>query len=203
MCPKCHPKPLRGKPRILYLDTEVSPSYGAYYPPRYDTNILWQEQEWKFLCFAYAWGDGKIACVQSWNEKQLLKKLHKLMDEADVVVAHNYSFDGGKAFAKFLEYHIPPPRPFKTFCTLRKFRNLAKFESNKLGELGEKLGFGGKKDLGDKYFWRKVMGKDPKSVRRMIIYNKHDVYLLRKIHKAIEPFFPPIKLKQIKTRVEE
>jgi len=197
-CKSCHPQVLIGKPRKLFLDTEVSASFGAYYPPRYDTNILWTVSEWKFLCFSYAWDDGKIINVQSWDEKKLVKELWKLLDGCDLLVCHNISFDQGKAYAKFLEYHLPPPRPFKTFCTLRKYRSLAKMESNKLGDLGEKLGFGDKIDIEGKRFWRKVLAKDTKSVKQMITYCSRDVWLLRKIYHAIQPFFPEIKLKCVK-----
>ena len=183
---------------MLFLDTELSPSFGAYYSPRWETSILWPTQEWRFLCFSYAWDDGKIVNIQSFNEKFTVMKLWKLLDQADIVICHNVAFDVGKAYAKFLEYHLPPPRPFKTFCTLRKYRKLAKMESNKLGDLGEKLGFGDKIDIEGKRFWRKVLEKDPVTIKRMIQYCNHDVRLLRKIYKVIEPFFPPIKLKQIK-----
>lgn len=186
------------KPRVLYLDTEVSASLGAYYPPRYDTNILWTEQEWRFLCFSYAWDDSKVQNVHNANEKKMVMAMRELIDQCDLLVCHNVAYDLGKFYAKCLEYQIPPPRPFKTFCTLMKYRRLAKFESNKLGDLGEKLGFGDKVELTGKKFWRQVMAGDKKSIKKMIIYCNKDVTLLRHLHKTISPFFPPMRFKIVK-----
>lgn len=192
-CKACHPS-YQNEPKILYFDTENSPSFGAYYAPRWDTNILWPTSEWKFLMFSYAWNDSPVKVIQSWNEKQLVQKMHKLIDEAEIVICHNASFDMGHFYAKCLEYHLPTPRPPKVICTLKMYRKLGKFESNKLGDLGDKLGLGKKVEL-PRNFWRSFLDKDPKSMQKAIIYAKQDVVLLRKLYKVIAPFFPKPKFK--------
>ena len=168
-CKACHPQVPIGTPRKLYFDTENSAKIGAYYGNKWETSILWNVDDWRFLCFSFAWDDEPVQVVQSWNEKQLLKKMHKLIDQADILIAHNASFDLGHFYAKCLKYGLPPPRPPKIICTLKRYRKLCKggFESNALGDLGETLNLGKKKEL-EKGFWRKVMNKEPLSVKKMI-----------------------------------
>jgi ribonuclease D len=190
-CKTCHPTH-QHEPKILYFDTENSPSFGAYYGKRWDTSILWATDEWRFLMFSYAWNDSPAKVVQSWSELSLVKSMWKLIDEADIVIAHNASFDMGHFYSKCLEYHLPTPRPPKVVCTLKMYRKLGKFESNKLDDLCEKLGLGNKVSL-PKNFWRSYLDRDPKSVKKAKVYAKHDVVLLRKLYKEIASFFPRVK----------
>lgn len=198
-CKACHPPPVFKKPKVLYFDTENSAKIGAYYGKKWETSILWNIEDWRFLCFSYAWNDGPIYVNQSWNELTLVNQMWKLIDEADVLIAHNASFDLGHFYARCLYYKLGVPRLPKVVCTLKLYRKLCKggFESNSLGDLGVELGLGKKKAL-EKGFWRKVMNKDRKSIEKMKIYAKQDINLLRKLYKVIEPFFPPLKFKAIK-----
>ena len=198
-CKACHKQPETRPPRVLFWDTENSTKHGAYYGKKWETSIQWREEDWYFHCYSYAWDDGKVQVVQSFNEKKLVLGMWKLLNEADVVVAHNKTFDLGHFYMKCLKYGLPPPSNFKSICTLRMYRNLCKggFESNALGDLGVELGFGDKKEL-ERGFWRKVEARDTKAIKKMIAYAGHDIVLLRKVYKVIEPFYPPLKLKIIK-----
>ena len=70
-----------------------------------------------------------------------------MFDEADVVIAHNGDkFDMRKANARF--GHYEPPMPVQQVDTLKVARKYFKFESNKLGDLGEHLGLGNKEVTG-------------------------------------------------------
>ena len=56
------------------------------------------------------------------DDIQLLVSLHKLLTEADIVVCHNVKFDIPKIKARMVLNNILPPKPFKTYCTLKLLR---------------------------------------------------------------------------------
>lgn len=199
-CSKCHTATYQSEPKILFFDTELSPKRGYFYGKKYETSIQWMDKDWYFLMFSYAWNDGKVEVVQSWNEKQLVKKMHKLIDQADVLVAHNINFDLGHFYAKCIKYGLPVPREPKRVCTLRMYRKLCKdgFESNSLKDIAHALGLPEKKEL-PKGFWRDyIEQRSPKLIKMGIRYAAGDIVTLRAIYKAIAPFFPAFKLKVIK-----
>lgn len=195
-CKACHPQKPVGIAKVLYFDTENSPSRGYFYGRKYETNIQWVDEEWKFLMYSYAWNDGKVYVVQSWNERELVNRMWELLDECDVLIAHNAVFDLGHFYAKCLKYGLRVPRPFKVVCTLKMYRKLCKggFESNSLKDLAVALGLPLKKEL-PKGFWRDYMTKDKKVVKKGIAYARGDIVTLREVYKVIRDFFPPIKIK--------
>jgi hypothetical protein len=165
---------------------------------RYEANAVWVEQESYLLCYAAKWLDGPMI-VKSLpdfseykkdptNDLPLVKSLWKLLDEADIVIAHNADqFDVKKANARFSHHNLPPPRPYKTIDTLKVARSLFKFSSNKLADLGEHLGLGEKIKV-DGHLWRACMAGDETAWRKMITYNKRDVTLLQKIYLHFRPW---------------
>jgi hypothetical protein len=188
------------KPRILIWDLENSPNLGYYWDKPWETNIIKNEKAWYMLSFAYKWyGESKVHCkalcdyplydANLENDYYLVKDLHKLMSEADVLVAHNGDqFDIRKAQARFLRYGMPPPSPFKTVDTLRVARTYFKLDSNRLGDLGEYLGLGGKLVHTGFNLWERCMRGDRKAWALMKRYNKRDVVLLEKVYECLRPY---------------
>ena len=60
--------------------------------------------------------------------------------------------------------------------------------SNRLGDLGEHLGFGGKMPTGGIALWVKCMAGDKKSWNKMVKYCKRDVLLLEKVYLKLRPY---------------
>src|SRR5690606_26508918 len=118
------PKVVAKPPRILLIDIETSPIL-AYVWGLYDQNISLNqiETDWEILCACYKWlGEEEIHCLsshymyagekkslgQSLTHADLVEELWKLLDEADVAVAHNLvRFDNKKIKAKLKEYGLP------------------------------------------------------------------------------------------------
>jgi DNA polymerase elongation subunit (family B) len=187
------------KPKILLFDIETAPSLGWYFDLWKEGNIVGTKAEWYMLCFAAKWLDGKMMTYAlpdykgykpgSEDDKQLVKELWRLFDEADILVAHNGDyFDIRKANARFSYYNLPPPSPYKTVDTLKVARKYFNFTSNKLDALGKHLGYGSKLVHTGFHLWKECMNGDKKAWKHMIEYNKRDVILLEKIYLHFRPW---------------
>jgi RNase_H superfamily len=184
-------------PKILLFDLETTP-LKAWIWDRYETDAIAVEQESYLLCYAAKWLDGRMmtASLPNYrgNKEALVKSLWRLLDEADIVVAHNGDqFDIRKSNAFFSHYSLPPPSPYKTVDTLKVARKYHKFSSNKLDDLGEYLGYG-KKIKTDFSLWQGCMDGDTKSWEKMIQYNKRDVVLLERIFLHFRPWIKNINV---------
>jgi uncharacterized protein YprB with RNaseH-like and TPR domain/DNA-directed RNA polymerase subunit RPC12/RpoP len=115
--------------------------------------------------------------------------LWKLLDEADVVIAHNGDrFDIKKTNARFIYYKLPPPSPYKTIDTLKEAKRYFNFISYKLDNIGDHLGHGRKLVHTGFHLWRGCMTGDPKAWKHMVKYNKRDVVLLEQIYLDLRPW---------------
>ena len=115
------------------------------------------------------------------NDSSLVKALWDLIDEADVVIAHNGDkFDMRKANARFVAHGLGPASPVKQVDTLKVARRYFMFNSNKLDHLGAHLGLGRKVDTGGFETWAGCMRGDMKFWKRMTKYAKQDVDLYAK-----------------------
>jgi hypothetical protein len=190
------------KPRIAFYDLENAPSLGWYYDRWKEGNIVQDEQEWFLLSFAWQWADEKkIHCralcdypsyeKNKTDDSHLVKDLHKLFDDADILIAHNGDrFDRRKANARFLGCNLPPPSGYKTVDTLKVARRQFMLTSNKLGDLGDFLGLGSKIPTIGFKLWRRCIDGDPKAWALMKQYNRRDVGLLRGVYEKLLPWIP-------------
>ena len=129
------------KSRVLLFDIENSPNIG-YVWGKFEQDVIDFQKEWYMLSFAYKWlGDKTVKAFSlpdfksykkdKTDDKELLKELWKLLDEADVVVGHNSnSFDIRKTNARFIANGFTKPSPYKTVDTLREARKTFFFNSN-------------------------------------------------------------------------
>lgn len=181
------------KTKILLFDIETMANLSWVWG-KYEQNVIAYEKEWYMLSFAYKWlGESKVT-VKSLpdykgysraknDDRALVKDLWELFDQADIIIAHNgNSFDIKKSNAKFIEYGLTPPSPYKVIDTKTVAKKYFKFNSNKLDDLGNILGLGRKIDTGGFELWLGCASGDKKSWDLMCKYNKQDVILLEKVY---------------------
>ena len=200
------------KAKILLLDVESTPNV-AYVWGKWEQNVLGDFiRERQIICFAWKWLGEKDTHVLSLpmfprNYRQnmsdnsaLIQKLHKLISEADIVVGHNVDkFDDKIANTDFIINGLVPPPPHRTVDTLKVARTKFGFNSNKLDDLGVRLGLGRKLKHTGFSLWVGCIHGDPKSWRMMEQYNKQDVVLLEKIYLKLRPWMtnhPTVWLKE-------
>lgn len=187
--------------KVLFLDLEVSPTLSWNYG-QYKTNALKVEKPPILISFAWKWlGDKeKPKCltildrplVDRLNHNELVKELWRLMDEAEVVVAHNCQFDIKMANAFFLRAGLEPPSWYKPFCTLKTAKKYFRLDNNKLDYLGGLLCGEHKTDTTHADVWFDILFSDGKKQRLanklLKEYNIQDVVLLEKIYNKLLPF---------------
>ncbi len=187
-------------PKILIYDIEVSPIL-IWAFSEWDANALKVEQYSFMFCFSYKWyGEKDIRNVSlidfpvryksdPTDDKDVVIELHRLMSEADIVVAHNANrFDNRVAMARFVVHELGPPAPYKTVDTLQVARRYTKFSSNALDKLAQQLNIGRKtlKRYGD--LWYGCYTGNMVKWRDMIKYNNMDVRVLERMYKRYLPY---------------
>lgn len=185
--------------KILLFDIETAPNI-SYTWGKWQQDVIRFEKEWYVLCFAYKWlGEKKITVVgqddfkgyekDKTNDYHVIKELHKLFSEADVVMGHNSDqFDNKKVQARMIQHGLLPPTPYKTIDTKKVAKRYFAFNSNKLDDLGKNLGVGQKLNTGGFELWLGCMAGDRKSWAKMKKYNKQDVALLEEVYLRLRPW---------------
>lgn len=172
----------------------------AYVWGKWQQDVIQYDKEWYILCFAYKWlGEKKTHVIalpdfslykkEPYNDRELVKKLHELFNEADIIVAHNGdSFDQKKSQARMLYHGFAPPSPYKQIDTKKVARKYFNMNSNKLDDIGKYLSIGSKLQTGGFDTWLGCMNGDSKAWKKMTRYNVQDVKLLEEVYIKLRPW---------------
>lgn len=122
------------------------------------------------------------------DDYHVVKTLHAVLSDADVIIAHN----GDKYDIKFTEgrmlFHgLSPLPPIVKIDTLKVAKDRFLFNSNKLDYLGSFLKVGRKKPTTGG-LWLRVLQGDKAAVKEMVTYNKQDVELLERVFEKLRPY---------------
>jgi DNA polymerase elongation subunit (family B)/DNA-directed RNA polymerase subunit RPC12/RpoP len=121
--------------------------------------------------------------------KQMVKRVHKLMEEADAVIHYNGTkFDIPILNKEFLLAGLEPTTPVAQIDLLKTVRRQFKMTSNKLDFVAQALGLGTKEKHKGFELWTGCMKKDPECWEVMERYNKQDVILLEKLYTKLLPW---------------
>jgi len=186
-------------PKVLFFDIETAPNL-SYVWGQWQQDVIEHVTEWYIICFSYKWEHEKKTHVVSLddfdlynedpeNDFDVVYKLWQLLDEADIVIGHNSdAFDIKKANARFVYHNFGPTTHYQTVDTLKIARKYFKFNSNRLGHLGEHLGLGGKEVTGGFQTWAGCMKGETKAWATMKKYAKQDVDLLVDVYERLRPW---------------
>jgi len=178
---------------ILFIDIETTPMT-AY------TWGLWQQNvslsqiidSTEMMCFGARWyGEKKVhfKSLHHHGKQEMLDSVHKLLDEADVVVGWNSaSFDSKHLKRELLEAGMMPPSPYKDMDLMRTVKSQFRFPSNKLDYVAQKLGVGAKVQHSGFELWVKCMANDKKAWAEMKKYQIQDVNLLIDLYEKLKPW---------------
>lgn len=190
------------KPKILFLDIETTPIAG-YSWGIWEQNIGLNQiiSEWSVLSYAGKFLGTKTVYYEDTRNKKdirddsdLLKQLHALLDEADIVVAQNgKQFDIKKINARMIMRGMKPPSPVRIVDTLVVAKTVAAFTSNKLEWLSKHLTDSPKsqhKAFPGFELWDECLKRNPKAFAEMKKYNIQDIVSLEKVYKRLLPWIP-------------
>lgn len=186
-------------PKILLLDIETTP-LEAY---------IWQMQVWKarvndnavisrwfMLTWSAKWlfsselmsmrltGDE----VKTENDSRIINGLWKLLNEADIIIAHNGdSFDVPNINTRFIVNSLPPTKPYQTIDTLRIAQKQFGFSHNSLNALARVFELPEKIET-DFDLWRRCKNGNEEALIEMETYNRHDVEVLEEVYLKMRPW---------------
>ena len=180
--------------KTLFLDIETTPLQ-VYTWGLFDQNISIDQiiKSTEMLCFGARWlGDKKVIFKSAHHDgkKTMLEELHKLMDEADVLVGWNSAaFDHKHINREFLENKMTPPSPVKDLDLMSITKSNFLFPSNKLDYVAQKLEVGAKVKHSGFKLWIDCMNGDDKAWKEMKKYQIQDVNLLVDLYDILLPWF--------------
>lgn len=185
-------------PKVLIFDIETSPLL-SYTWGLWDQNVSLNQihSEWAVLSWSAKWlGDSKVMYADQRNakdmedDKELLKGIWKLLDEADIVITQNgKKFDQKKLQARFILNGFQPTSSYKHIDTLQLAKKHFAFTSNKLEYMTKKLCTKYTK-LSHKKFpgfelWKECLAGNIEAWKEMEKYNKHDVLSLEELYEKL------------------
>lgn len=186
-------------PKILLLDIETSPLLSMHWG-LFKQNIAINQivTDWEIMMVGYKWLGDKasniITAREHWTQgrgdslEELVLNAWALLNEADILVCHNVKFDDKKLKAKFSEYGLPPPAPYKKVCTLQIAKSQFGHSSNKLDYLAKKLTDEGKIETGGMQLWIDCLAGKEEAWNHMEDYCKRDVDVLEGLYLELRPW---------------
>ena len=175
--------------KVLLFDIETTPIL-AYTWGLWNQNIPIGaiQKDWQVMCWSAKWLGQKTMYNSNFidfDEKTVVEHLWNLLDEADVVVAHNgKQFDVKKMNAKFLEFGLGNPSYYKTVDTLQIVKGNLSLTSNKLDWVAKFIDEDRKNKV-DFDIWLRCMDGDKKAMKTMQKYCDQDVNVLERVYLRI------------------
>jgi len=180
--------------RILIYDIETSPNEGWFWRAGYKLNIDANQitKERAIICLSYKWlGEDEVynlAWDQDQNDKFLVEQFINVLNEADLIVAHNgdnFDIKWLKTRALFHRLHYNMLPKYNQFDTLKVAKSKLYCNSNRLDYIAKLLGFGGK--IRTRYnLWEDVCRhNDRNALQEMLDYCDEDVVQLEHVYKEL------------------
>jgi transposase-like protein len=190
------------KPKILLYDLETSMILGYFWS-------LWKQnisigaivEDWYIICWSAKWlGTEKMlnSSVHNnfddthverfrFNERYVVEKLWTLIDEADIIIAYNgKSFDRKKMNAKFLEYGLPEPAPYKIIDPMLICKGNFAITSNKMDFVSKYVSAVEEGKIGTNLkLWIDCMNDDVDALDEMQAYCDEDINVLERVYMAV------------------
>lgn len=184
------------KANVLILDIESSPNL-AYVWQKWKVNIGDNQFLEKSYLMSYAakWlGEDLIYYEENRhnNDAGLVKGIFDLLDQADVVVAHNGDkFDLPTIMGRGVVHGFKPPSPYHTVDTLKIARKKFRFLSNSLEALCNELGLpkkGKHKEFPGFSLWWECLRQNDAAWAEMKEYNIQDILSLEALYLRFLPY---------------
>lgn len=187
------------KIKILVFDIETLPilayTWGAY---QQDLQIDGIVKDWVILAWSAKWlGNDKIISdvlsskeALARDDKRLVEDCWKLLDKADIVIAHNgRAFDMKRISTRFMYHNLLPPSQYRVVDTLLAAKSVFGLTMNRQDYIAKYLGM--QRKLKTEFqLWVDCDNGKKKALKNMREYNEGDVLGLEEIYLRIRPWIP-------------
>jgi len=186
--------------KVLILDIETAP-ISAYVWGIWNQNVGTHQiqSDWFCLTWAAKWlFEDKVYSaklkpkeVLEQNDKRIIEGIWRLVNEADIVIAHNgEKFDMPRLNSRFIINGLNPPLPYQQIDTLKHIRRQFGFTSNKLDYVNKLLNLERKKETNFE-LWERCMKGNANALSEMEEYNVQDVRILEETYLMIRAWIKP------------
>jgi len=192
-------KEISNKPRILLFDIETMPNLVRTWR-KWEQNVIWYERHGYLWSISYKYlGEKKVYHKNitefplyrkdKYSDKSLVEFIWKLVDDADVVIAHNgNAFDTKTITGRFVHYRLPPPTPYKKVDTKVLYKSYLNEDSNSLKDIAKKHNLVQKLETGGEKLWEDCEKGVKSAIKKMKEYNNGDVVTLEAAYMLILPY---------------
>lgn len=186
-------------PKLLLFDIETRPIEAYVWGTR-DQNIGLNQiiKDWSVISWAAKWYGAKTIyqmdvrkTYNKGDDKELLKPLMKMLDEADIVITQNgIRFDNKKVNARSILFDSRPRAPFRNIDVFRLAKRRFGFTFNSLEFLAKHLGTKHQKLVSRTFhgmeLWVECLKGNQEAWREMATYNKMDVIVLEEVYDKLK-----------------
>lgn len=187
--------------KVLIIDIETAPIM-AFVWGIWQQNVATQQikSDWFCLTWAAKWlfedkvYSGKVtpAEAKKQDDKRIIKGIWELLNQADIVIAHNGDkFDIPKLNQRFVIHKLNPPLPYQSIDTLKHIRRQFGFTSNKLDYVNQLLSLPRKTEHEGFPLWERCYKGDQAALNIMEDYNIGDVRILEDTYLRIRAWIKP------------
>mgnify|MGYP003663350451 CR=1 FL=1 len=187
--------------KILCFDIETAPmevrtfrTWGVDITP----NMILRD--WFMICWSAKWlFDDKVYSMRqtkkevlAGDDERITKGLWEMVNEADMVVAHNLDkFDKKKMNTCFIKHGLNLPSPYQSIDTLKHLRKTFAITHNRLDFVAERFfGIQGKMK-NPPGLWDRCVEGSVDDLRQMSLYCDQDVRVLEEVYLRIRPYMQP------------
>lgn len=180
-------------PKILIFDVETSPVLAWVWKTGPKISVRPDQikagQKFDIICICYKWAHEKTIHSLDWgikrqNSAAMVDAFSKIIEQADVAIAHNGDRFDIKQINTQRLFHNQPPVAWPTSeDTLKQFKKHFYFPAYNLDYLAKTLTGSGKDRMEFQDWIDIVEHKNPKALAKMIAYCKRDVQKLYEVWK--------------------
>lgn len=183
------------KAKVLIYDIETSPNIGWFWRAGYKQNIGVNQilKERAVICVSYKWLNENIVYNLTWDINQndyfLIEQFINVLNEADLIVAHNgdnFDLKWLRTRALYHGLHKQMLPNYKQFDTLKVAKSKLYLNSNRLDYISKFLGFEGKIQTTPDLWNEVVIKNDQNSLGYMLQYCDEDVRQLENVYKELQ-----------------
>lgn len=186
-------------PKIFVFDIETAPiNVYTWWLYDQDINIDAIKSDWFILAWSWKWlFDWEIIWhklnhkeADRQDDKRIVTELWKMIDEADIVVAHNWDkFDIKKMNTRFIYHELPMPSSYRSVDTLKIAKKHFAVSSNKLDYLCKFLWLNTKISTWWFELWLQCLKWNQTALDKMSEYCSNDVRILEELYLKLRPYY--------------